>query len=160
MSDFISATSPDTRARIQHLANTLLDRYQVHEPPVPIEHILKHPLLDLWQPNPSKISFIVGHGLYRYAPRLAEARMLYRMLCDNADARRAGLDAPWPAARREVKYFARCLLMPEDWIRQLPEADRTVDAISERFQVTTFDALIRLAELGYSVPNSPPITSP
>lgn len=160
MSDFSSAIPSDTRARIQHLANTLLDRYQVYEPPVPIEDMLKHPLDALWQPNPSKISFIVGHGLYRYAPRMGEARLLYRLICDNADARRAGLDAPWPAARREIKYFARCLLMPEDWIRQLPESDRIVDAISERFQVTTFDAVIRLAELGYSVPNPPPIKSP
>ena len=82
---------------------------------------------------------------------------MYRLICENPDARRVGLDAPWPASRREVKYFARCLLMPEAWIRQLPEVDRTPDAISERFQVTSFDALIRLAELGYAVPDSPAI---
>jgi len=157
ISESSSSIPPDTRARIQHLAGSLLDHYKIHEPPVPAEYMLKHPLHNLWQPNPSKVSFIIGHGLYRYAPRLAEARQLYRLICENPDARRIGLDAPWPASRREVKYFARCLLMPEAWIRQLPEVDRTPDAISERFQVTSFDALIRLAELGYAVPDSPAI---
>jgi hypothetical protein len=79
--------------------------------------------------------------------------LLYRHISDSTVARAAGFDAPWPAARREVKYFARCLLMPEDWIRALPEADRTPDAISEKFQVTPFDALIRLAELSLPVPD-------
>ena len=101
---------------------------------------------------PAQISFILGHGLYRYAPRLAEARLLYRMLADSVPVRQAGLDAPWPVSRRAIKYFARCLLMPEDWIRALPPSDRTPDAVSEIFQVTSYDAIIRLAELGLPVP--------
>jgi len=144
---------PDTRARIQQLAQQLLDHYRVTAPPVPIDELLRHPVQDLWDTNPEKISTIIGHGLYRYAPRLAAARLLYRYISDSAAARAAGFDAPWPAARREVKYFARCLLMPEEWIRAVPEADRTPDAISELFQVTSFDALIRLAELGLPVPD-------
>jgi hypothetical protein len=148
-----SAISPETRAQIQQLARTLLERYHIDQPPVPIDRIVKQPIDDLWQAKPSQISFIIGHGIYRYAPRLAEARLLYRLLSDNTAARHIGLEAPWPASRREVKYFARCLLMPEDWIRALPEADRTPDAIMERFQVTPYDAIIRLAELGLPVPD-------
>lgn len=143
----------DTRARIHLLAQRLLDHYQITAPPVPIDDLLRKPILNLWESNPEKVSAIIGHGLYRYAPRLAEARLLYRYISDSAAARTAGFDAPWPAARREVKYFARCLLMPEDWIRALPEAERTPDTISEQFQVTPFDALIRLAELGLPVPD-------
>ncbi|HZY41258.1 MAG TPA: hypothetical protein VFF59_04570 [Anaerolineae bacterium] len=148
-----SAISPETRSRLHQLAHTLLERYQIDRPPVPISQMINRPLDDLWQTNPGQVSFVIGHGIYRYAPRLAEARMLYRLISDNVDARRVGLDAPWPASRREIKYFARCLLMPEDWIRALPEADRTPDAISAAFQVTSFDALIRLAELGLPVPD-------
>jgi hypothetical protein len=148
----ISAIPPDTRARINRLVNALLERYQVSEPPVPIEQMLKYPLDGLWEPHPSQISFILGHGLYRYAPRLAEARLLYRMLSDSPTARDGGLDAPWPVSRRAIKYFARSLLMPEDWIRALPQPDRTPDAVSEIFQVTSYDAIIRLAELGLPVP--------
>ena len=151
--DPIVPTQLDTRARIHRLAQQLLDHYRVTMPPVPIDDLLRQPILSLWDSNPEKVSSIIGHGLYRYAPRLAEARLLYRYISDSAEARAAGFDAPWPAARREVKYFARCLLMPEDWIRALPEADRTPDAISEKFQVTPFDALIRLAELGLPIPD-------
>ena len=147
-----SAIPPETRARINRLANALLERYQVAAPPVPIERILRQPLDGLWEAHPSQISFILGHGIYRYAPRLAEARLLYRMLSDNVAAREAGLDTPWPVSRRAIKYFARCLLMPEGWIRALPQADRTPDAVGEIFQVTSYDAIIRLAELGLPVP--------
>ncbi len=143
----------DSRARIHQLVRRLLDEYDVTAPPVPIDAMLRRPVSDLWENNREKVSSIVGHGLYRYAPRLAEARLLYRNISDSTAARAAGFDAPWPASRREVKHFARCLLMPEDWIRALPEIDRTPDAISEKFQVTPFDALIRLAELGLSVPD-------
>jgi hypothetical protein len=154
-SDVDSTLSPpsETRARIHRLAQRLLERYGVTTPPVPIDEMLRRPVLDLWDTNPEKVSSIIGHGLYRYAPRLAAARLLYRYISDSAQARAAGFDAPLPAARREVKYFARCLLMPEAWIRALPEADRTPDTISEKFQVTPFDALIRLAELGLPVPD-------
>jgi len=147
-----SAIPPETRARINRLATTLLERYQITAPPVPIERILRQPLDDLWEAHPSQISFILGHGIYRYAPRLAEARLLYRMLADNSAAREAGLDTPWPVSRRAIKYFARCLLMPEGWIRALPEPDRTPDIASEIFQVTTYDVIIRLAELGLPMP--------
>jgi hypothetical protein len=154
-----SAIPPETRARINRLATTLLERYQVTTPPVPIEHMLRQPLDDLWDAHPSQISFILGHGLYRYAPRLAEARLLYRMLSDSAAAREFGLDAPWPVPRRAIKYFARCLLMPEGWIRALPEPDRTPDVASEIFQVTSYDVIIRLAELGLPVPSDVAIPS-
>jgi hypothetical protein len=147
-----SAIPPETRVRINRLVNALLERYQVAGPPVPIERMLQKPVDGLWEPHPSQISFILGHGLYRYAPRLAEARLLYRMLSDSVAARQAGLDVPWPVPRRAIKYFARCLLMPEDWVRALPPADRTPDALSDLFQVTSYDALIRLAELGLPIP--------
>jgi hypothetical protein len=147
-----SALPPETRARINRLVNALLERYQVTEPPVPIEHMLNNPLAGLWEAQSDQISFIMGHGLYRYAPRLAEARLLYRLLSDSPATRDSGLDAPWPVSRRAIKYFARCLLMPEDWIRALPQSDRTPDAVSEIFQVTTYDAIIRLAGLGLAVP--------
>jgi hypothetical protein len=154
-----AAIPPETRARINRLVNALLERYQVTALPVPVEHMLNHPLDDLWEAQPEQISFILGHGIYRYAPRLAEARLLYRMLAESADTRERGLDAPWPASRRVIQYFARCLLMPEDWIRILSPADRTPDAISEMFQVTSYDAIIRLAELGLPVPSDAVIPS-
>ena len=147
-----SAIPPETRARIAKLVGALLKHYHVQGPPVPVDRMLQEPINHLWEPHPSQISFIMGHGIYRYAPRLAEARLLYRILSDSPDARKAGFDVPRPVSRREIKFFARCLLMPEDWIRKLAKTDRTPDTISEIFQVTSYDAIVRLAELGLPIP--------
>ncbi len=149
--DFSSAIPAETRARIEKLANALLDRYKVTAPPVPIDRMLKDPLLDLWDVDPTQLSSSFGHGIFRHAPRLASARLLYRAISESAEARKTGLDAPWPASRREVKYFARCVLMPEAWIRGVPDKDRIIDTIAEKFQVPPFDVIVRLGELGLPV---------
>lgn len=147
----ISAIPLEMRDRIEKLAAALLERYHVAAPPVPIDHILKDPLLDLWNADPTQISSSFGHGIFRHAPRLAEARLLYRAISESVEARRAGLDAPWPASRREVKYFARCVLMPEAWLRDMPADEREIETVAERFQVPPFDVIVRLAELGLPV---------
>jgi len=152
--DFSSAIPADMRARIEKLASALLDRYKVTAPPVPIDRMLKDPLLDLWDADPAQLSSSFGHGIFRHAPRLASARLLYRAISESAEARKTGLDAPWPASRREVKYFARCVLMPEAWIRSLPEQARVIDTIAEKFQVPPFDVIVRLGELGIHVPDA------
>lgn len=152
--EFSSAIPAEARARIEKLANSLLERYKVSAPPVPIDQILKDPLLDLWDVDPTQVSSSFGHGLFRHAPRLASARLLYRAISESAAARQAGLDAPWPASRREVKYFARCVLMPEAWIRRLADADRLIDSIADKFQVPPFDVIVRLGELGLPVPDT------
>ena len=131
----------------------LLTRYHVTQPPVPVERMVTEPSLGLWDAKPTELSFTVGHGLYRFAPRMAQARLLYRAICDSDTARHHGLNVPWPASRHEIKYFARCLLMPEVWVRALPESERSPDRLSERFQVPPFDAVTRLAELGLPIPD-------
>jgi hypothetical protein len=115
--------------------------------------MLADPILNLWSVDPTELSATIGHGLYEFAPRMAQARLLYRAISDSDEARQHGLNVPWPASRHEIKYFARCLLLPEDWIRALPESGRTPDAIGYRFQVPAFDAITRLAELGLPVPD-------
>jgi hypothetical protein len=147
-----SALSPETRTRLDQLADLLLERYQVTAPPVPISLMLKQPIDHLWDTQYDQISFSLGHGIYEHAPRLAEARLLYRSLADSEAAQQAGFVAPWPASGRAIKYFARSLLMPKTWIRALPTADRTPDAIGKKFQVPTYDAIVRLAELGLPIP--------
>jgi hypothetical protein len=141
------------RQQIEDLAQALLERYQVHQPPIPIERMVSQPPLGLWSIDPDELSSTLGHGLYRFAPRMALARMLYRAICDSEAARAQGLSAPWPASRHEIKYFARCLLAPETWVRALPNSERTPDAISEKFQIPTFDAVTRLVELDLPVPD-------
>lgn len=114
--------------------------------------MLQEPSLDLWTVDPTELSATIGHGLYRFAPRMAQARLLYRAICDSESARSHGLNVPWPASRHEIKYFARTLLMPAGWILALPDAQRTPDTVGMLFQVPTFDAVTRLLELGLPVP--------
>jgi hypothetical protein len=140
------------RHQIESLAQTLLERYEVRRPPVPIERMLREPALDLWDVDPTELSATIGHGLYRFAPRMAQARLLYRAICDSDTARTHGLNVPWPPSRHEIKYFARTLLMPAEWVRALPASGRTPDDVASLFQVPTFDAVTRLAELGLPVP--------
>ena len=142
------------REQIEQLAYALLERYRVTQPPVPIERMLTEPELDLWHVDPAELSSTIGHGLYRFAPRMAQARLLYRAISDSDTARAHGFSVPWPASRHEIKYFARCLLMPERWIRALSDGRRQPDLIGETFQVPTFDAITRLAELGLDVPDA------
>lgn len=149
-----SSIPEEVRQQIEQLARTLLERYQVGQPPVPVERMVAEPSLDLWDVDPSDLSSTIGHGLYRYAPRMAHARLLYRAICDSESARRHGLAVPWPASRHEIKYFARCLLMPEDWMRALPASERIPDRLCEKFQVPSFDVVTRLAELGLPIPDA------
>ena len=148
-----SSIPPEVRQQIEHLADALLERYQVTQPPVPIERMLTEPNLNLWHIDPTELSSTIGHGLYRYAPRMAQARLLYRAISDSDEAREHGMSVPWPASRHEIKYFARCLLTPERWIRALPDTKHDPGLISETFQVPSFDAITRLAELGLEVPD-------
>jgi hypothetical protein len=147
-----SALPPETHIRLDQLADFLLERYHITAPPVPISLMLK-PLIDqLWDTQYDQISYGPGHGIYEHTPRLAEARRLYRSLSDNEAAQHARLEAPWPVSRHEITYFARRLLMPEAWIRDLPTADRIPAAISGKLQVPRYDAIIHLAELGLPIP--------
>ncbi|HEY4689313.1 MAG TPA: hypothetical protein VIK33_08380 [Anaerolineae bacterium] len=156
-----TSSIPDVpRQQIEHLAQTLLDRYQVRQPPVPIERMVAEPSLGLWDVDQTDLSATIGHGLYRYAPRMAQARLLYRAICDSESARHHGLNVPWPASRHEIKYFARCLLIPEAWVRTLPPSQHYPDILSEIFQVPSYDIVTRLAELGLDIPESSTAQTP
>lgn len=136
------------RQQIDLLVQSLLERYGVTQPPVPVERMLQQSEHTLWDIDPTEMSATIGHGLYRFEPRMAQARLLYRAICDSESAREHGLDVPWPPSRHEIKYFARSLLMPEAWVRAIPAGQRGPDALGELFQAPSFDVVTRLAELG------------
>jgi len=147
-----SALPPETCICLDQLADLLLERYHITAPPVPASLMQKQTLYQLGDIPYDQISFGLGHGIYEYAPHLAEARLLYHRLSNSEAALHAGFEASWPISRHEIKYFARRLLLPEAWIRNLHAVDRTPAAISEKFQVPSQDAIVRLAELGLPVP--------
>ena len=146
-----SSIPDEVRQQIDLLVQSLLDRYDVKEPPVPIEKMVNEPELGLWDADPTELSSTIGHGLYRFEPRMAQARLLYRAICDSESAHDQGLNVPWPPSRHEIKYFSRSLLMPEKWMRAVPDSKRVPDSLSVLFRVPSFDVVTRLAELGLPV---------
>jgi hypothetical protein len=144
--------SEATRLALSHLAEGLLQYYDVGQPPVPVEQMLREPPPGLTGVDPTRISSILEHGLYNYAPRLAMARLLCRELTRNGMVKEEfGIDVP-SISYADLKYFARYLLMPPHWMRRLAEQGLSVEQISVYLQAPSYAVVTRLAELGLPVP--------
>ncbi len=142
------------RLDLARLAEALLRYYDVHAPPVPIERMLQKPPTGI-SIDFNQISFIMEHGLYRYEPRMAMARLLYREIAHSLTAQEAlGVRAPQFVSPAEVKFFARCLLMPPGWLKVLAEQGLSLEQISGQLQVPSDAVIIRLTELGLPVPGT------
>jgi hypothetical protein len=149
-----SNESGATRSVLDRLAAEVLQYYAVNQPPVPVEQMLREPPAGLTGIDPNKVSFVMEHGLYNYAPRLAMARLLCRELTRNGTAKKAfGIDVP-QASYAGMKLFARCLLMPPHWMQRLVEQGLSVEQISAYLQVPSHAVVTRLAELGLPVPGA------
>jgi hypothetical protein len=117
----------------------------VEEPPIGL------PKLDL-----DKISDIVEHGLYNYAPRLAMARLLCREIT-RSDFTKAKFRVDVSTSTyADIKFFARCLLMPSRWMYRLSRQGLPVEQISTHLQAPSYAVVTRLVELGLPIPNTDP----
>ena len=136
------------------LSEALLKHYEVRQPPVPVERMLEDPIVGMVEIDPGQISFVMEHGLYSYAPRLAMARLLFREIAESGIAGKAfEIELPG-VTTADVKFFSRCLLMPAPWMHRLAQQALTVHQISVYLQVPSFAVVTRLAELGLSVPGA------
>jgi hypothetical protein len=142
------------RPNLTYLANALLQYYNVTRPPTPIERMAKKPPAGLQELDLDKISNIVEHGMYNYAPRLAIARLLCREITrSEITQERFDVDLS-TATYADVKFFARCLLMPSRWVYELSRQGLSIEAISTRLQVPSYALVTRLVELGLPIPNT------
>jgi len=154
MSEEVGGTEA-TRSALARLAEALLQYYNVTGPPVPIERMLQKPPAGLAGVDPSQISTIIEHGLYRYEPRLAMARLLYREIARIVtDGKALDVDIPSSVSYADVKFFARCLLMPSLWMRGLVKLGLSVEQMSVRLQVPAYALVTRMAELGLPIPDT------
>jgi len=142
------------RPNLTYLANALLQYYNVTHPPTPIEQMAKKPPAGLQELDLDKISNIVEHGMYNYAPRLAMARLLCREITRSIITQeRFDVDLS-TATYADVKFFARCLLMPSRWVYELSRQGLSIEEISTRLQVPSYALVTRLVELGLPIPNT------
>lgn len=151
-----TASAEAVRLNLSRLAEALLRYYSVTEPPVPIERMLKEPPAGLAAIDSNQVSYIMEHGLYRYEPRLAMARLLYREIANSATAMKAlGVNVPSSISYADVRFFARCLLMPSGWITTLSQQGLSIEQISIYLQVPPDAVITRLAELELPTPAKP-----
>jgi len=140
-----------TRSALARLAQALLRHYEVIDPPVPVEQMLQEPPPGLSRVDPSRISFILEHGLYCYEPRLSMARLLCREIVRNRAVQQSlGVDVP-SFSYVDLKFFARCLLMPTDWVRKMAKQELSVEQIGASLETPAHAVVTRLAELGLPV---------
>jgi hypothetical protein len=91
--------------------------------------------------------------MYNYAPRLAMARLLCREVTRNEITKeRFGVDVS-PATYADIKFFARCLLMPSRWVYELSRKGLPIEQISTHLQVPSYALVTRLVELGLLLPS-------
>ena len=136
---------------IESAVTDLMEAFDVSGPPIPVEIMLQRPKAGMWKEvNLSELSTAFINIKQRYSPRMSVGRLLARNICRS----------DWGAKRKltsiggsdeSLRALARAIMMPRALIEALPEASRTVMAVSMRFEVPEDDALQRLRELGYLV---------
>ncbi|MBN1810704.1 MAG: hypothetical protein JXA14_02595 [Anaerolineae bacterium] len=142
------------RPNLVYLANALLQYYNVTHPPTPIERMVEEPPVGLSKLDLDKISDVMEHGLYNYAPRLAMAHLLCREIAHSKiSKKRFDVDVS-AATHADVKFFARCLMMPSRWVYRLARQRLSVEQISTQLQTPSYAVVTRLVELGLPLPDS------
>lgn len=149
---------------VESLAYGILQAFGVQGPPVPVREMIRdpHPVferlslleLNLGLYDAVYRSLINGSALIAVdldhphaVQRFAMARELYVAFC--CSRRAAELD--WPdreRARERSAFFARCLLMPAAWVKQVYDRTDSLAELSAVFDVSSDMMFDRLQELG------------
>ncbi|GAB4553815.1 MAG: hypothetical protein OHK0023_23250 [Anaerolineae bacterium] len=138
---------------IERAVVELLAAFDVERPPIPIEIMLQRPRNGMWREvNLSELSISFIKLESPFSPRMAIARLLARHACRSSWGTTRGLGT-FADDDTLVRAFARALLMPQNMMMVLPETGRSVQAVSQRFEVPEADAVLRLNELGLSAAN-------
>ena len=133
--------------RINELVQELLDLFNVTNPPVPVETMLRRPPNDLWEDvDPTQLSGTFLSLTDRYSPRMSLARLFVRPL----------MESPWGKERKlnellitpdSIATFARILVMPEQLMESTAGRGRTPTTVSIQFEVPEDEAEKRMLEL-------------
>jgi len=154
---------------VESLAYGVLQACHVHGPLVPVREMIRdpHPVferlslleLNLGLYDAVYRSLINGSCLIAVdldhppdARRFAMARELYVAFC--CSPRAAELD--WPdrdRARERSSFFARCLLMPAAWVKQVLPRTKSLAELAAVFDVSRDVMEHRLKELGLEPPS-------
>ncbi len=140
-----------TSEQLEHLeaaAAELIEVFEIHSPPVPVESMLQNPRPDMWEEV--DISQLSGTFLSikdHYSPRMSLARLLARHIIASEWGRSRGIPNIL-SDDSAVRAFARMLIMPASMVRALSAGARNPTAMSMHFEVPEEDSRLRLQELG------------
>ena len=153
---------------VECLAWGLLRAYGVAAPPVPVREMIKNAL-----PVFERLSLLeLDLGLYDavYRPLLDGSRLIAVDLAKSHAVQRASMarelyvafcrsrravELGWPCYEHPYVYgklFARCLLMPDAWVRQAYAEGASLEQLAAHFQVPVRMVARRLSELGLQAP--------
>nr|PZN52373.1 MAG: hypothetical protein DIU68_14700 [Chloroflexota bacterium] len=130
--------------RLEQITEDLVQLYEVHGPPVPIESMLQRPPHEMWEEldiNNLSGSFIsIGD---RYAPRMSLARLFARQIASSEWGSKQALSS-LVHDEEAIHAFARMLVMPASLIRSLSEGARRRDTNKRLFNVPGAERCQRL----------------
>ncbi len=137
----------DKYARLEAIAQELIDIYQIKLPPVPIESILQSPKSGMWdEVNVGQLSGTFLNIRERYSPRMSIARLLARHITQSNWGEEQGL-FDLIKEQGDLSAFARMLILPKQLLENVNEEALNPSLISLQFEVPEDDARIRLEEL-------------
>ena len=137
------------RARIEHLAMSLLRLADAVRLPVPVDSIWRSPPEALWTPPSAGRETLLDDPEAPFLPRLKTARQIARFVDESAWALRERLLGKQAMTADERDIFAQALLMPTALLATLSAHQRRPAIVSRIFQVPEKLAEERLHDLGY-----------
>lgn len=132
---------------LETVANTLIQAFDVHSPPVPVESMLQRPRPGMW--NEVNVSQLTGSFLSirdKYSPRMSLARLLARHVMASAWGQTHKVAEYIEKDEERLKAFARMIIMPDDLLRSMSTGSRNPVAMGMYFEVPEDEAEMRLQE--------------
>ncbi len=134
-------------AYLEKITEELLQAFEVYAPPVPIEHMLREPVNQMWREmDLTQLSGSFLDVRDQFSPRMSLARLLVRHIARSEWGMERELDTLLDNDAA-VRQFSRMLIMPQAMIDSLTHSTRTALSISQEFEVPIEEAKQRLTEL-------------
>jgi hypothetical protein len=134
--------------RLEAAAAELINTFEIHAPPVPVETMLAQPRETMWEKvDITQLSGVSLSVNDRYGPRMSFTRLLVRHVAGSEWGRARQLPTILQRDAELVQPFARMIIMPAEMVLGLSAGARNPTTMSIQFEVPESDARLRLQEL-------------
>ena len=138
----------DNLQRLEEIAHELIESFDVHAPPVPIESMLQHPKNGMWEEvDVNQLSGTFLSIKDQYSPRMSLARLLARHIATSDWGKKRGLLEIVKKDEELLRSFARMIVMPAVMVRGMTASARNPMNLSTEFEAPEDDARQRILEL-------------